>query len=57
MSGGKPGCMPPEIMTSDDASTPPQPLKVTEGMTSNVARGLLRLFLNGRIHKGEDGWS
>jgi Domain of unknown function (DUF4382) len=38
MSGGRPDCMPPEIMTSDDASTPPQPLKVTAGMTTNVAR-------------------
>ena len=38
MSGGKRDCMPPEIMTSDDASTPPQPLKVTPGMTTNVAR-------------------
>ena len=38
MSGGKPDCMPPEIMTSDDASTPPRPLNVTAGMTTNVAR-------------------
>jgi len=38
MSGGKLDCMPPEIITSDDASTPPQPLKVTAGMTTNVAR-------------------
>jgi len=38
MSGANPDCMPPEIMTSNDASTPPQPLKVTPGMTTNVAR-------------------
>lgn len=38
MSGGKPDCMPPEIMTSNDASTPPQPLKVNAGTTTNVAR-------------------
>src|SRR5256884_9797194 len=38
MSGANPDCMPPEIMTSNDASTPPQPLKVTTGMTTNVAR-------------------
>ena len=38
MSGGKPDCMPPEIMTSNDASTPPRPLKVTAGMTTDVAR-------------------
>ena len=37
-SGGKPDCMPPEIMTSNDASTPPQPLKATAGMTTSVAR-------------------
>jgi len=37
MSGGTPDCSPPEIMTSKDAGTPPQPLKVTAGMTSNVA--------------------
>lgn len=37
-SGGKPDCMPPEIMTSNDGSTPPQPLKVTAGVTTNVAR-------------------
>jgi hypothetical protein len=38
MSGGKSDCMPPEIMTANDASTPPQPLKVAAGMTTNVAR-------------------
>lgn len=38
MSGAKPDCMPPEIMTSNDASTPPQPLKVNAGTTTNVAR-------------------
>lgn len=38
MRGGKPDCMPPEIMTSNDASTPPQPLKVNAGTTTNVAR-------------------
>lgn len=38
MNGGKPDCMPPEIMTSNDASTPPQPLKVNAGTTTNVAR-------------------
>ena len=37
MSGGTPNCTPPEIMTSKDSSTPPQPLKVTAGMTTNVA--------------------
>jgi hypothetical protein len=37
-NGGMPDCMPPEIMTSNDASTPPQPLKATAGMTTNVAR-------------------
>jgi Domain of unknown function (DUF4382) len=38
MSGGKPDCAPPEIMTSSDASAPPQPLKVTAGTTTDVAR-------------------
>ena len=38
MSGGKPDCVPPEIMTSSDASAPPQPLKVTAGTTTDVAR-------------------
>jgi hypothetical protein len=38
MNGGKPDCMPPEIMTSNDASTPPQPLKVNAGTTTTVAR-------------------
>jgi hypothetical protein len=37
MSGGTSDCTPPEIMTSSDSSTPPQPLKVTAGMTTNVA--------------------
>jgi hypothetical protein len=38
MNGGEPDCMPPEIMTSNDASTPPRPLTVTPGMTTDVAR-------------------
>jgi uncharacterized protein DUF4382 len=37
-SGGTPDCTPSEIVTSTDASTPPQPLKVTPAMTTNVAR-------------------
>ncbi len=38
MSGGTLDCTPSEIVTSTDASTPPQPLKVTPAMTTNVAR-------------------
>lgn len=38
MNGGKPDCMPSEVMTSNDANTPPQPLKGTAGTTTNVAR-------------------
>ncbi len=37
-NGGKPDCTQPEIVTLTDASTPPQPLKVTPGTTTNVAR-------------------
>ncbi|HXN97378.1 MAG TPA: DUF4382 domain-containing protein [Candidatus Acidoferrales bacterium] len=38
MSGGAPECTPSEIVTSTDASTPPQPLKVTPATTTDVAR-------------------
>jgi len=37
-SGGTSDCLTPEIMTSTDASNPPQPLKVTAGTTTDVAR-------------------
>jgi hypothetical protein len=37
-NGGKTDCTPPEIVISTDASTPPQPLKVTPAATANVAR-------------------
>jgi hypothetical protein len=37
-NGGKTDCTPSEIVISTDASTPPQPLKVTPATTSNVAR-------------------
>ena len=37
-SAGTPDCSPSEIVTSTDASTPPQPLKVTPATTTNVAR-------------------
>jgi hypothetical protein len=38
MNGGKTDCTPSEIVTSTNASTPPQPLKATPGTTTNVAR-------------------
>lgn len=37
-SGGTSDCLTPEVMTSTDTSTPPQPLKVTAGATTDVAR-------------------
>ncbi len=38
ISGGTHDCSPSEIVTSTDASTPPQPLKVTPATPTNVAR-------------------
>lgn len=38
VNAGGPDCVPSEIVTSTDASTPPQPLKVTPATTTNVAR-------------------
>ena len=37
-NAGNADCAPSEIVTSTDASTPPQPLKVTPATTTNVAR-------------------
>ena len=37
-NAGNTDCTPSEIVTSMDASTPPQPLKVTPATTTNVAR-------------------
>ncbi len=37
-NAGNVDCAPSEIVTSTDASTPPQPLKVTPATTTNVAR-------------------
>jgi hypothetical protein len=37
-NGGKTDCTPSEIVISTDASTPPQPLKVSPATTTNVAR-------------------
>ena len=37
-NAGSPDCTPSEIVTTTDANTPPQPLKVTPATTTNVAR-------------------